>query len=103
MGPDSTSYILTELSPSTHYTAKIQALKGPLRSKLVQTIFTTSKGLRQQPSLRAGFVSWTTPPLTSAGKRPIKSEKISSLPLPEIPGNVGAGGNRARGERERGL
>nr|XP_012624256.1 tenascin isoform X5 [Microcebus murinus] len=41
VGPDTTSYSLAELSPSTHYTAKIQALSGPLRSKLVQTIFTT--------------------------------------------------------------
>ncbi|XP_053512460.1 tenascin isoform X7 [Artibeus jamaicensis] len=41
LGPDTTSYSLAELSPSTHYTAKIQALQGPLRSKLVQTIFTT--------------------------------------------------------------
>ncbi|XP_016007900.2 tenascin isoform X7 [Rousettus aegyptiacus] len=41
VGPDTTSYSLTGLSPSTHYTAKIQALNGPLRSKLVQTIFTT--------------------------------------------------------------
>ncbi|XP_035878026.1 tenascin isoform X7 [Phyllostomus discolor] len=41
LGPDTTSYSLAELSPSTHYTAKIQALRGPLRSKLVQTIFTT--------------------------------------------------------------
>ncbi|XP_059513833.1 tenascin isoform X7 [Myotis daubentonii] len=41
VGPDTTSYSLAELSPSTHYTAKIQALNGPLRSKLVQTIFTT--------------------------------------------------------------
>ncbi|XP_053777278.1 tenascin isoform X4 [Desmodus rotundus] len=41
VGPDTTSYSLAELSPSTHYTAKIQALHGPLRSKLVQTIFTT--------------------------------------------------------------
>ncbi|XP_036915038.1 tenascin isoform X5 [Sturnira hondurensis] len=41
LGPDTTSYSLAELSPSTHYTAKIQALHGPLRSKLVQTIFTT--------------------------------------------------------------
>ncbi|CAK6433663.1 unnamed protein product [Pipistrellus nathusii] len=39
--PDTTSYSLADLSPSTHYTAKIQALNGPLRSKLVQTIFTT--------------------------------------------------------------
>ncbi|XP_076999789.1 tenascin isoform X4 [Tamandua tetradactyla] len=41
LGPDTTSYSLAELSPSTHYTAKIQALSGPLRSKLTQTIFTT--------------------------------------------------------------
>nr|KAF6434666.1 tenascin C [Molossus molossus] len=39
--PDTTSYSLAELSPSTHYTVKIQALDGPLRSKVVQTIFTT--------------------------------------------------------------
>ncbi|XP_077626056.1 tenascin isoform X6 [Crocuta crocuta] len=42
VGPETTSYSLAELSPSTHYTAKIQALNGPLRSKLVQTIFTTT-------------------------------------------------------------
>ncbi|XP_045419795.1 tenascin isoform X2 [Lemur catta] len=41
VGPDTTSYSLADLSPSTHYTAKIQALNGPLRSKLVQTIFST--------------------------------------------------------------
>ncbi|XP_019512395.1 PREDICTED: tenascin isoform X3 [Hipposideros armiger] len=41
VGPDTTSYILAELSPSTHYTARIQALNGPLKSKVVQTIFTT--------------------------------------------------------------
>ncbi|CAD7687404.1 unnamed protein product [Nyctereutes procyonoides] len=41
LGPETTSYNLAELSPSTHYMAKIQALNGPLRSKLVQTIFTT--------------------------------------------------------------
>ncbi|KAM5328678.1 tenascin isoform 1-T1 [Glossophaga mutica] len=41
VGPDTTSYSLAELSPSAHYTAKIQALRGPLRSKLVQTVFTT--------------------------------------------------------------
>uniref|UniRef100_A0ABI7X549 Tenascin C n=1 Tax=Felis catus TaxID=9685 RepID=A0ABI7X549_FELCA len=41
VGPETTSYSLAELSPSTHYTAKVQALNGPLRSKLVQTIFTT--------------------------------------------------------------
>ncbi|XP_078231400.1 tenascin isoform X17 [Callithrix jacchus] len=41
VGPDTTSYSLADLSPSTHYTAKIQALSGPLRSNLIQTIFTT--------------------------------------------------------------
>lgn len=51
MGPETTSYSLAELSPSTHYTAKVQALNGPLRSKLVQTIFTTSKSLRVYLSL----------------------------------------------------
>ncbi|XP_062938397.1 tenascin isoform X2 [Cynocephalus volans] len=42
VGPETTSYSLADLSPSTHYTAKIQALDGPLRSKLTQTIFTTT-------------------------------------------------------------
>uniref|UniRef100_A0A8D2DVM7 Tenascin n=1 Tax=Sciurus vulgaris TaxID=55149 RepID=A0A8D2DVM7_SCIVU len=41
VGPKTTSYSLADLSPSTHYTARIQALNGPLRSKLIQTIFTT--------------------------------------------------------------
>nr|CAA39751.1 precursor tenascin protein [Mus musculus] len=41
VGPDTTSYSLADLSPSTHYSARIQALSGSLRSKLIQTIFTT--------------------------------------------------------------
>ncbi|KAM4877114.1 tenascin isoform 4-T4 [Thomomys bottae] len=41
VGPDTTSYSLADLSPSTHYTARIQALNGSLRSKLIETIFTT--------------------------------------------------------------
>ncbi|XP_012998385.2 tenascin isoform X6 [Cavia porcellus] len=41
LGPDTTSYSLIDLSPSTHYTARIQALRGPLRSKLIPTVFTT--------------------------------------------------------------
>ncbi|XP_048196348.1 tenascin isoform X3 [Perognathus longimembris pacificus] len=41
VGPDTTSYSLGDLSPSTHYTARIQALSGSLRSKLIETIFTT--------------------------------------------------------------
>lgn len=41
VGPDTTSYSLADLSPSTHYTVRLQALSGSLRSKLIQTIFTT--------------------------------------------------------------
>ncbi|XP_045021100.1 tenascin isoform X6 [Bubalus bubalis] len=41
LDPDTTSYSLTDLSPSTYYTARIQALNGTLRSKTVKTIFTT--------------------------------------------------------------
>ncbi|XP_012885564.1 PREDICTED: tenascin [Dipodomys ordii] len=41
VGPDTTSYSLADLSPSTHYTARVQALSGSLRSKLIETIFTT--------------------------------------------------------------
>uniref|UniRef100_A0A8D1VZ96 Tenascin n=1 Tax=Sus scrofa TaxID=9823 RepID=A0A8D1VZ96_PIG len=41
VGPETTSYSLSGLSPSTHYTARIQALNGPLRSKMSQTVFTT--------------------------------------------------------------
>eukprot|EP00070_Physeter_catodon_P020852 XP_023981947.1 tenascin isoform X4 [Physeter catodon] len=40
--PDTTSYSLAGLSPSTHYMAKIQALNGPLRSKIIRTTFTTT-------------------------------------------------------------
>ncbi|XP_059956628.1 tenascin isoform X4 [Mesoplodon densirostris] len=42
VNPDTTSYSLAELSQSTHYMAKIQALNGPLRSKIIKTTFTTS-------------------------------------------------------------
>ncbi|XP_072487845.1 tenascin isoform X7 [Notamacropus eugenii] len=49
LGPDTDTYSLTELSPSTHYTAKVQALKGALRSKLSQTIFTTTGLLYPYP------------------------------------------------------
>jgi hypothetical protein len=52
VGPDTTSYSLADLSPSTHYSARIQALSGSLRSKLIQTIFTTSKGFREEHSLK---------------------------------------------------
>ncbi|XP_058279140.1 tenascin isoform X1 [Hirundo rustica] len=47
--PDTTSYSLTELSPSTQYTVKLQALSGALRSKTIQTIFTTTGLLYPYP------------------------------------------------------
>lgn len=49
MDPDTTSYSLTDLSPSTYYTARIQALNGTLRSKTVKTIFTTTGVLYRFP------------------------------------------------------
>ncbi|KAM4889964.1 tenascin [Sylvia borin] len=47
--PEPTSYSLTELSPSTQYTVKLQALSGALRSKTIQTIFTTTGLLYPYP------------------------------------------------------
>lgn len=99
MGPDTTSYSLAELSPSTHYTAKIQALNGPLRSKLVQTIFTTSKGRRDQ--------TCETEPALLSSDCYIKfthqtSDKDQFPAIPESPRNVGARDDRAHGEREGG-
>lgn len=100
MGPDTTSYSLAELSPSTHYTAKIQALNGPQRSKLVQTIFTTSKGAGIKP-VRLNQPS--SSPLTATLNSPIKPlTRTSSLPLPESPRNAGARDDRAPDEREEG-
>ncbi|NWV03090.1 TENR protein, partial [Ptilonorhynchus violaceus] len=49
LNPETTSYSLTELSPSTPYTVKLQALSGALRSKTVQTIFTTTGLLYPYP------------------------------------------------------
>ncbi|NXA18318.1 TENA protein, partial [Ibidorhyncha struthersii] len=47
--PQTTSYTLTELSPSTQYTVKLQALNGSLKSKTIQTIFTTTGLLYPYP------------------------------------------------------
>ncbi|NWI45003.1 TENA protein, partial [Picathartes gymnocephalus] len=49
LDPETTSYSLTELSPSTQYTVKLQALSGALRSKTIQTIFTTTGLLYPYP------------------------------------------------------
>ncbi|XP_027543399.1 tenascin isoform X4 [Neopelma chrysocephalum] len=49
LNPDTTSYSLAELSPSTQYTVKLQALSGSLRSKTIQTVFTTTGLLYPYP------------------------------------------------------
>ncbi|NWT01481.1 TENA protein, partial [Mionectes macconnelli] len=49
LNPETTSYSLAELSPSTQYTVKLQALSGSLRSKTIQTIFTTTGLLYPYP------------------------------------------------------
>uniref|UniRef100_A0A8B9IZF7 Tenascin n=1 Tax=Amazona collaria TaxID=241587 RepID=A0A8B9IZF7_9PSIT len=49
LNPETTSYSLTELSPSTQYTVRLQALSGSLKSKTIQTIFTTTGLLYPYP------------------------------------------------------
>ncbi|XP_067165468.1 tenascin isoform X6 [Apteryx mantelli] len=49
LGPETTSYSLTELSPSTQYMVKLQALNKSLKSKVIQTIFTTTGLLYPYP------------------------------------------------------
>ncbi|XP_067327984.1 tenascin isoform X3 [Anolis sagrei] len=49
LGPESTSYGLSDLSPSTQYTVKLQALNLNLRSKTIQTVFTTTGLLYPYP------------------------------------------------------
>nr|XP_009933696.1 PREDICTED: tenascin [Opisthocomus hoazin] len=49
LNPETTSFSLTELSPSTPYTVKLQALNGSLKSKTIQTIFTTTGLLYPYP------------------------------------------------------
>ncbi|XP_078498121.1 tenascin isoform X2 [Lissotriton helveticus] len=42
LGPDMTSYNLVDLSSSTQYTARLLAMNGDVRSKTIQTVFTTT-------------------------------------------------------------
>ncbi|XP_040387720.1 tenascin isoform X2 [Cygnus olor] len=49
LDPETTSYTLAELSPSTQYTVKLQALNRPLKSRTIQTIFTTTGLLYPYP------------------------------------------------------
>ncbi|XP_067398259.1 tenascin [Emydura macquarii macquarii] len=41
LGPETTSYSLSDLSPSTQYTVKLQALNRALKSRIIQAVFTT--------------------------------------------------------------
>ncbi|NXS99356.1 TENA protein, partial [Jacana jacana] len=47
--PETTSYSLTELNPSTQYTVKLQARNRHLKSKTIQTILTTTGLLYPYP------------------------------------------------------
>nr|XP_056716352.1 tenascin isoform X2 [Euleptes europaea] len=49
LGPESTSYSLSDLSPSTQYTVKLQALNQSLKSKIIQAVFTTTGLLYPYP------------------------------------------------------
>ncbi|KAK1155824.1 hypothetical protein AOXY_G26668 [Acipenser oxyrinchus oxyrinchus] len=49
LGPSTTSYNLAQLSASTQYTVRLQALAGPERSKIVRTQFTTIGLLYRHP------------------------------------------------------
>ncbi|KFQ51315.1 Tenascin-R, partial [Nestor notabilis] len=49
LNPETTSYSLTELSPLTQYTVRLQALNGSLKSKTIQTIFITTGLLYPYP------------------------------------------------------
>ncbi|MEE6507403.1 hypothetical protein FKM82_021800 [Ascaphus truei] len=49
LGPDATSYRVFDLSPSAQYTVRLQALNGDMRSRMIQTIFTTTGLLYQYP------------------------------------------------------
>uniref|UniRef100_A0A8C8SM68 Tenascin C n=1 Tax=Pelusios castaneus TaxID=367368 RepID=A0A8C8SM68_9SAUR len=49
LGPDTTSYSLSDLSSSTQYTVKLQALNKALKSKIIQTVFTTTGLLYPYP------------------------------------------------------
>ncbi|XP_040261976.1 tenascin isoform X3 [Bufo bufo] len=42
LGPDATSYRVPDLSPSSQYTVRLQAINGNFKSKFIQTIFTTT-------------------------------------------------------------
>ncbi|XP_034026895.1 tenascin isoform X1 [Thalassophryne amazonica] len=49
LGPNAVSYSMTQLSASTEYTVRLQAIAGPKRSKVIRTVFTTTGVLYRHP------------------------------------------------------
>ncbi|XP_066569232.1 tenascin isoform X3 [Amia ocellicauda] len=49
LSPTATSYSMSQLSPSTQYTVRLQAIAGPERSRHIHTIFTTIGVLYKHP------------------------------------------------------
>lgn len=43
LSPTSTSYNMGQLSASTEYIVRLQAISGPMRSRIISTVFTTSE------------------------------------------------------------
>ncbi|XP_076854360.1 tenascin isoform X2 [Brachyhypopomus gauderio] len=49
LSPTSTSYSMGQLSTSTQYTVRLQAIFGPMRSRFISTVFTTIGVLYRHP------------------------------------------------------
>ncbi|XP_072520602.1 tenascin isoform X3 [Salminus brasiliensis] len=49
LSPTSTSYNMGQLSASTEYTVRLQAISGPMRSRIISTVFTTIGVLYRHP------------------------------------------------------
>uniref|UniRef100_A0A8B9GR37 Tenascin C n=1 Tax=Astyanax mexicanus TaxID=7994 RepID=A0A8B9GR37_ASTMX len=49
LSPTSTSYNMGQLSASTEYNVRLQAISGPMRSRIISTIFTTIGVLYRHP------------------------------------------------------
>ncbi|XP_060763360.1 tenascin isoform X2 [Neoarius graeffei] len=49
LSPTSTSYNMNQLTASTEYTVRLQAISGPLRSHIISTVFTTIGVLYRHP------------------------------------------------------
>ncbi|KAG7246123.1 hypothetical protein CRUP_009360, partial [Coryphaenoides rupestris] len=43
LSPTATSYNMAQLTASTEYTVRLQAIAGPKRSSIISTVFTTSQ------------------------------------------------------------